>query len=135
MGWECTNVRKAVGAALEVVRTAVEDEDVLSQFQLDNARGALVYSMKSARDTPTHVTGAAVAAATRGWRKVGDVRAWESILPKLTKEDIIEAHSKFLRRLCDIANLVACVVCDPSDCKKMAKGLAAGFSLDVSKVY
>lgn len=133
--WECTNVRKAVEAALCVVRTAIEDEDVLSQFQVDNARGSLVFSMKQARGTPTSVTNAAVGAAARGWRTKEEVLAWESMLGQTTKEDIIDAHTKYLSLLCNTANVTACVVCDPGDCKKMAKNLAAGLGLDVSKIF
>lgn len=49
---ECTNVKKAVEGALTVLRNAV-DGDALGQFQLENARGSIVFQLKGKRAAPS----------------------------------------------------------------------------------
>lgn len=132
--YECTNVRKSLEGVLGVLRDAIED-DLLNPFQLDNARGSLVFQLKGKRATPTSVVGAAVDSASRGWRSAAEVLDWENILGSVTQDDVFAALTESLAGLCDASQVIACVVCDPSDCKKMAKGLAAGLGLDAKKVF
>jgi len=130
--WECTNVRKAIEAALAVISEAADE---INEFQLENARGSLVFSLKSQRATPTSVTEAAVAAGKRGWRSKAEVQGWEQILRSITKQDVVDAHAECVMQLCDASKVVACIACNPSDCKKSAKGLAAGLGLDMSNIF
>merc|ERR1711957_582624 len=132
--YECTNVKKAVEAALEVVRDAAES-DALTPFQLDNARGALVFSLKGKRATPTSVVAAAAGSACRGWRTAAEVTELENVIGSVTEKDVLAVHEEYLKVLCDAASVRACVVCDPGDCKKMAKGLAGALGLDVKQVF
>lgn len=132
--WECTNVKKAVSVAMEVVRDATEC-DALAPFQLDNARGALVFALKGKRATPTSVTAAAVGSACRGWRSAEEVLAWETAIGSVTEEDVLAAHKEHLKVLCDASKLRACIVCEPGSCKKTAKGLAGALGLDVNQVF
>jgi len=131
--WECTNVKKGIEVALEVVREAVNGES-LTDFQLDNARGSLVFHMKSARSTPIKAFGAAVGAATRGWRSAQEVQDWENTLGSVTRDDVIAMHSEYLMRLCNPEYTIACVVCDPGDCKNKAKGLASSLGVEPKSV-
>eukprot|EP00931_Biecheleriopsis_adriatica_P087208 TRINITY_DN61707_c0_g1_i1.p1 TRINITY_DN61707_c0_g1~~TRINITY_DN61707_c0_g1_i1.p1 ORF type:complete len:1130 (-),score=221.80 TRINITY_DN61707_c0_g1_i1:157-3519(-) len=133
--WDCSNVRKGVEAALTVIRQAPDDDEMLGTFQLDNARGSMLFSTKSQRSTPTGITTCAVKAASRGWREARELLEFENTLAAITKEDVLESHSQYLARLCDKDQLVACVVCDPSDCKKAAKGLANALGLDTREVF
>ncbi|CAK0841981.1 unnamed protein product [Prorocentrum cordatum] len=94
-----------------------------------------VFDLKGKRATPTSVTSAAVGSAKRGWRSVAEVAAWEDTLSSVTAEDVLAAHAESLSRLCDAANVVACVVCDPGSCAKTAKGFAAALGLPAAKVF
>eukprot|EP00928_Gymnodinium_smaydae_P048418 TRINITY_DN3236_c0_g2_i1.p1 TRINITY_DN3236_c0_g2~~TRINITY_DN3236_c0_g2_i1.p1 ORF type:complete len:1137 (-),score=290.56 TRINITY_DN3236_c0_g2_i1:23-3433(-) len=132
--WECTNVRKSLEAAIEVLRSAPAG-DALETFQLDNARGALVFQLKGARASPTSVVGAAAGAAMRGWRSAAEVAEWEQRLGAVTRDDVLAAHAEYVAPLADPGKVVACVVCDPGDCRKTAKGLAAALGVDASSVH
>jgi len=131
---ECTNVRKAIEAAMEVLRGAA-DGDGLSPFQLDNARGSLVYQIKGRRATPTNIVDAAVATASRGLHSVAEVHAWEEQLGAVTREDVLAAHADHLLQLCDPSRAVACVVCSPAECKAKAKALAAALGVEKDSVH
>jgi len=130
--WECTNVRKAIEAALAVITEAADEID---QFQLDNARGSLVFSLKSQRATPASTTEAAKAAGVRGWRSKAEVQGWEQLLQSVTQKHVADAHTECVMRLSDASKVVACIACNPSDCKKSAKGLAAVLGLNMSDVF
>merc|ERR1712190_701397 len=101
----------------------------------DNARGSMVFGLKSKRATPNSITNAAVTSACRGWKTAKEVLDWESILNSVTKDDVLEAYRESLSLLCDPAKVVACLVCDPGDCKKKAKGLALALGLETNKVF
>jgi len=132
--YECSNVRKALEAALGVLRGAI-DEDMLTPFQLDNARGSLVFQLKGGRATPVNIVGAAMSAACRGWRSAAEVQEWEALSASSVKrEDVLGAHIESLMQLCDASKIFACVVCDPGDCKKNAKALATGLGIDAKQV-
>eukprot|EP00927_Polykrikos_kofoidii_P078178 TRINITY_DN7502_c0_g1_i1.p1 TRINITY_DN7502_c0_g1~~TRINITY_DN7502_c0_g1_i1.p1 ORF type:complete len:1167 (+),score=217.17 TRINITY_DN7502_c0_g1_i1:59-3502(+) len=134
--WECTNVRKCLQAAVDVVKSATGSE-ALNSFQLDNARGSLVFKLKSKRATPTSIVSvASAAAANRGWSASAAVSAWEKALGAVTDQDVLDVHRTcLLPQLRSASNVLACAVCDPSDCKQVAKGLAAALGLESSRVF
>merc|ERR1712129_527837 len=66
----------------------------------------------------------------RGWRTATEVLDWEKRLGSVTEEDVLAVLDECLMPLCDASKVIACVVCDPSACKKAAKGLAKGLDLD-----
>eukprot|EP00930_Biecheleria_cincta_P040058 TRINITY_DN27480_c0_g1_i1.p1 TRINITY_DN27480_c0_g1~~TRINITY_DN27480_c0_g1_i1.p1 ORF type:complete len:1142 (-),score=202.18 TRINITY_DN27480_c0_g1_i1:10-3216(-) len=133
--WECTNVRKGIEASMAVLKAAAVDKAMLTRFQVDNARGSMVFALKANRATPNSVTGAAASSAARGWRSAKEVLDWEDGLALVTEADLLEAYETCLSRLCDPAQIVACVVCDPSDCKKAAKNLAGSLGLEAKQVF
>eukprot|EP00933_Yihiella_yeosuensis_P051171 TRINITY_DN49035_c0_g1_i1.p1 TRINITY_DN49035_c0_g1~~TRINITY_DN49035_c0_g1_i1.p1 ORF type:complete len:622 (-),score=125.26 TRINITY_DN49035_c0_g1_i1:81-1817(-) len=136
---ECTNVQKCVEEALDVIRKAGESDETcegsLTNFQLDNARGSLVFSLKNKRGTPGNLVDAATISASRRFSSASDVKTWESQLAAVTRENVLVAHKEYLLRLCDPAQVVACVVCDPGECKAKAKALATCLGIDKSKVH
>ncbi|CAE8603247.1 unnamed protein product [Polarella glacialis] len=131
--WECTNLRKGLEAALSVLRDAITG-DGLSPFQLDNARGSLVFQLKGKRATPTDIVDAAVGSASRGLRSAAETEACESQLSAVTRDDVLAAHARYVLPLCDPSRSIACVVCEPAECKAKAKGLAACLGLKSSQV-
>eukprot|EP01062_Namystynia_karyoxenos_P066480 TRINITY_DN60405_c0_g1_i1.p1 TRINITY_DN60405_c0_g1~~TRINITY_DN60405_c0_g1_i1.p1 ORF type:complete len:1128 (+),score=331.08 TRINITY_DN60405_c0_g1_i1:74-3457(+) len=129
---ECTNVRKALDGALAVVRTAL-DGDALSDFHLANARGALIYHIKSKRLSPTNIADAALTAMIRGRTSAALEHDFEQRIAAVTGEDVRRAH-RHLANLLDPGRTIACVVCDPSQCKAKAKSLGATLGLEGGSV-
>ena len=117
--WECTNVKEALPAALNVLRSIGEDHDdaaacsVLTEFNIKNAIGSMVYSLKSKRATPSDVIDSTHTSCFRQLFSPEADSADEAVLQTVELEDLRAAYNKHVAKLLNDPALVAGVITSP----------------------
>ena len=126
--WECTNVGAALESSLAMLRAIGEEgeeEDggstVLTDFNIQNACGSIVFKLKNKRGTPAGVVDSTSSSCMRGLFSPEEERVEDLMLHDVTKEEMRAVYTKYVSRLLGHPSLLAGVATSPKQVDAVAK--------------